>query len=148
MASKRKIDVFGAFQPFLDIINICNSTNFRNVDKRIVIQNIFRAIAFAAIVFGFTMILLSDAWYCISVKFDFSVAAVQLGILINSLQFAITYISFRWKIRLTDELIQKLSRIINKRRCKIYRFSLAVVCEFTITFADRIQNIGNIVCDL
>lgn len=73
--------------------------------------------------------MVRDAWYCISLKFDLSIAAVPLGVLINPNQIAITYITIQWKLRLTNELIEKLNGIVNERT-----FSIHLIISFSMAF--------------
>lgn len=129
MQSEHRIDVFGAFRPFLRISNIFDSVNFQSPNRSIFIQNTRNAIGFAILIFGFSLTMVSDAWYCISLKFDLSIAAVPLGVLINPNQIAITYITIQWKLRLTNELIEKLNGIVNERT-----FSIHLIISFSMAF--------------
>lgn len=115
MGNEQRIDAFGAFRPFIRLLNIFDSANYQHSDQRLVIRNVCHASVFAILIFGLALSVVSDAWFCISVKLDLGVAALQLGLLINCGQFAITYISIRWRLQLINETIRNLNRMTNSR---------------------------------
>lgn len=117
MGNEQRIDAFSAFRPFIRLLNIFDSANYQNSDQRLVIRNVCHASVFAILIFSLALTLVSDAWFCIGVKFDLSVSVLQLGLLINASQFAVTYISIRWRVQLINETIRNLNRMTNKRGC-------------------------------
>lgn len=130
MENNRKVDVFGAFRPFIHLLNNFDPANFRNPDGSIATRHIYKTIAFLFGIFGFVMSMSSAGWFCISVNFDLSVCAVPLGVFINPDQLAITYISFRYKLHEIRQFIKTLSEMIHGRKCKTHHFFVGVRCEF------------------
>lgn len=109
-----------SFRPFLRILHIYDSANFQHSDRRIVSRNICHGIAVTTILCCFALAMLGTAWYCVHFAFDLSVVAVQIGLLINANQFAITYISFMLKKHRVDEVFGILAETISKRECCCY----------------------------
>lgn len=117
MRFKRKIDAFGAFRPFLRLLTIFDLANFRHSDRRVVLRNIFRAIVCAIIILCHEFLIMSNGWFCISHHFILREVAFKFGLYINATQFAITFVAFRWKIRMIYDTIDDLNGIVNMRKC-------------------------------
>lgn len=117
----KKVTVFAAFKPFFHIFTIFDLKNFRNQERRILLRHICQATTISMMVLAFIVAIWSDALYCITQKFIVVQIALAFGILINSIQLAITYISIQVKRDLVDEVIARLEKVIIHRE---YSFSV------------------------
>lgn len=115
MDSGHKVAVFASFRPFQHVLTIFDSKNFQNQDRRILKRNIGLAITVAVCAVCYVVAMSSNAWFCASRKFDVAKIALAFGVLINAMQFAITYISIRMKNDVVNRLIAGINKIINER---------------------------------
>lgn len=108
---------FFAYKPVFHIFSIFDLKNFQNQEWRSLTRNICKAMIFSIIILAFIVALLTDSWYCMDHNFNVVDFALAFGVLINSSQLAITYISIQMKINLVDEVIDALEKVLIKRKC-------------------------------
>lgn len=115
MKRVENVFVFAAYKPLLHIFSIFNLKKFRNQELCRSLCNICQAIAVSMITLAFIGALVFNTWYCMGKHFIVAQIALPFGILINSLQFAFTYISIRMRSGLVDEVIVGIGKIVKKR---------------------------------
>lgn len=124
MDDDQKVAVFASFRPFQHILTIFDSNNFQNQPSHIYTRNMLQAITVAFFGVCYVVAMSSNAWFCVSRHFEVGDIALAFGVLINAMQFAITYITIRVKNETIVELITDIDEIINKRECSQYASSL------------------------
>lgn len=116
MSNIQKVPVFSTYKPFLHILTIYDWKNFHNQDRRILKRNICLAIVVSILALAFIVAMVCDAWFCVTNNFNVVEIGSAFGILINAVQFAITYNSIRMKSDLVNQLIAGMNKIINERK--------------------------------
>lgn len=115
MANGQKVAVFSSFRPFLHILNIYDWKRFQIQDRRLLLRNICEALVVSVFALAFIAANLCNVWYCLSHSFNVAQIPLAIAILINQLQFVITYIAIRRKNDLINEIIAGIGEIVNKR---------------------------------
>lgn len=108
---------FFAYKPVFHIFSIFDLKNFQNQEWRSLTRNICKAMIFSIIILAFIVALLTDAWYCMDHNFNVADFALAFGVLVNTSQYTITYISIQMKRNLVDEVIDTLEKVLIKRKC-------------------------------
>lgn len=116
MAISQKVPVLAAYKPFVDILTIYDSKIFTNKDhRRILARNILQAIIVAASVSIYIVGLSYDLLYCSGFNFRVDQIALQLGLFINALQIAITYVAIHNNNDLVNKVLNDCRAIVNER---------------------------------
>lgn len=119
---ERKLRVFLAFRPFFHVLKIFNPSNFQNQNYRLVIQNVFIAIAMVVLfVVGELTVGFGCLWYCFSYKFNLSETALPIGLLFTGTQMSVTYITMGLQHTELENALTGLEKKINKRKVTIYK---------------------------
>lgn len=112
--SDGKVAVFSAFRPFLHILATYDLKNVQNQHHRSVIPRLAQAIAISIMLFGLAIGYVGDMWYCIQHNFIVSQTALQIGLLVNTLQVVISYTALRIKYDDIDDVIADITGIVEK----------------------------------
>lgn len=121
MQFQQEIAFFHAFWPFYRMLNVYDSANFQNQSQTIIIQNIGLAIAFSALIGGFIVAISAIAWQSYECNFEFREMAPTLGIMITTIQFAISYAAIVKRIDQVNNVISSLQQTIEKRERRFHR---------------------------
>lgn len=115
MQVEQKIEIFHAFWPFYRMLNVYQTANFQNVSQSIIIRNIGLAIGFSALIGGFIVAISAIAWHSYECNFEFREMAPTLGIMITTIQFAISYAAISKRIQQVNMVISSLQQTIKAR---------------------------------
>lgn len=116
----RNLRVFFAFRPFFHVLKVFNLSNYQNQKCRLVIQNIFIAIAMVALfILGELTVGFGCLWYSFSYKFDLSKTALPIGLLFTGTQMSVTYITMGLQHRELENALTGLEEKIIRRKVNI-----------------------------
>lgn len=115
MVNGQNVTVMAAFKPFIHMLTLYDSTNYRNLDRRTIIRHICQAITLSMISFALVIATVCNIWYCSNHQFNVTKIALPFALLIGVSQLSITFASIRIKSDLVVEVIDSLEAIILNR---------------------------------
>lgn len=117
--------VLRAYSPFLTYVTVYKLDNFRNVDRRNLFRNIFRAVGVTVLLAEFTLFL--SAEFSVSYKNNFALngTAQQLSFAIIGFPVPLIYFVIFWKSQKIIETLDVLRGVVVERRLT-FAFSLSL----------------------
>lgn len=115
VSNEHKVAAFAAFKPFFHILSIYDWKNLQNSNRRIAFKHRCQAIAVFVAEICYFIVLVSGACLCMETDFNVTECATQIGLLINSTQLAITYMSIRLRKDHVNEVIININEVVLKR---------------------------------
>lgn len=140
MGEQNKVTFLRVYQPFLWIITVYDSDNFRTNDRRVLIRNILSALGVSSFLFIYACLFLPMELYaCIEHDFSLSVICREGAYFLCDTPMLIIYGSFWWNREKLIKTIDHLQGIIQTRenRFVLLRF-VPVESFFSLKCAKRL----------